>query len=229
MSTAREEILERVRRALAPAHAQALTPAAGDPAPAPNGPPTRTAPVPLRPDAAQALVERFVERVEDYRATVGVVEREAVGATIGAICERHGVRRLAVPSGVAPGWVPAGVEIYPVEAVDAAAVRQLDAVDGVLTTSFRGVAETGTIVLDGGLGQGPRAATLLPDLHVCVVEAAAIVPGVAELTVAMGRAVREHGRPLTMISGPSATSDIELDRVEGVHGPRRLEVVVVAG
>jgi L-lactate dehydrogenase complex protein LldG len=98
----------------------------------------------------------------------------------------------------------------------------------VLTGCALAIAETGTIVLDGGARSGRRALTLVPDLHLCVVEAGTIVPSVPDAVAALAQAVAE-ARPLTLVSGPSATSDIELDRVEGVHGPRRLEVFVVEG
>jgi L-lactate dehydrogenase complex protein LldG len=101
----------------------------------------------------------------------------------------------------------------------------LDGAHGVLTTCAAAIATTGTIVLDAGPGQGRRALTLVPDLHICVVAAEQIVGGVPEAVAAM-RAGVDAGRPITLISGPSATSDIELKRVEGVHGPRRLEVVL---
>ena len=104
--------------------------------------------------------------------------------------------------------------------------RALDGLDGVLTGCALAIAETGTIVLDGGERSGRRALTLVPDWHVCVVEAGAIVAGVPDAVAALAPAAAE-GRPITLVSGPSATSDIELDRVEGVHGPRTLDVVVV--
>lgn len=232
MSAAREEILGRIRTALAPAPgapaptAEAMSPAVED-APAVDGGPEADGSSAESPLDGPALVDLFVERVEDYRATVTVIDAEALPATLAAVCARHAVATLAVPDGVPEHWVPAGVEVLTPGEVDGAAVRALDGVDGVLTGCALAVAETGTIVLDGGPGQGPRAITLLPDLHVCVVRAGQVVPGVPELTTAMSEAICAHGRPLTLISGPSATSDIELDRVEGVHGPRRLEVVVV--
>lgn len=210
--SARDEILGRIRAALGPAAPP--SPDSSAKFSVDDGP----------PDQPGALVARFVERVEDYRATVTRADTEDLREVVAAICGRHGVATLAVPDGLPEAWVPAGVAALP---ADATAIRALANVDGVLTTCLLGVAETGTIALDGGPGQGPRVATLLPDLHICVVEATRIVPGVAELTEAMATAVREHGRPLTLVSGPSATSDIELDRVEGVHGPRRLEVVVL--
>ena len=103
--------------------------------------------------------------------------------------------------------------------------RELDGLDGALTTCRAACAATGTIALDGGPGQGRRALTLLPDLHVCVVRREQIVATVPELVRAL-RPSAEEGRPIVLVSGPSATSDIELQRVEGVHGPRRLVVVV---
>ena len=98
--------------------------------------------------------------------------------------------------------------------------------DGVLTGCALAIADTGTIVLDGGERSGRRALTLVPDHHVCVVAAADVVPGVPDAIAALAGAAGE-GRPITLVSGPSATSDIELDRVEGVHGPRPLDVLVV--
>jgi L-lactate dehydrogenase complex protein LldG len=105
-------------------------------------------------------------------------------------------------------------------------VQGLDEVDGVITSSALAIARTGTIVLDGGPGQGPRRLTLVPDLHVCVVEGRQVVGTVPE-AIQVLKGAAEAGRPLTFVSGPSATSDIELERVQGVHGPRRLEVVLV--
>jgi L-lactate dehydrogenase complex protein LldG len=172
----------------------------------------------------EASVERFVERVADYRAHVATCgpDDAAVRAAVAAALARHGARAIAVPHDFPAPWRPDDLTIYE----DPADPRALGALDGVLTACALGIAETGTIVLDGGPGQGARALTLLPDLHVCVVDAGAIVAGVAEAIPAMHASVASTGRPLTLISGPSATSDIELDRVEGVHGPRRLEVVV---
>ena len=110
---------------------------------------------------------------------------------------------------------------------DGLSVRELDELDGALTGCAVAIAETGTFVLDGGSGQGRRALTLVPDLHICVVREDQVVGLVPEAVGKLEDAVRT-GRPLTFVSGPSATSDIELDRVEGVHGPRVLHVVLVA-
>jgi L-lactate dehydrogenase complex protein LldG len=107
-------------------------------------------------------------------------------------------------------------------------VPELDALDGALTGCAIGIAEVGAFVLDGGPGQGRRALSLVPDLHICVVREDQVVGLVPEAVRKLEESVRA-GRPLTFVAGPSATSDIELDRVEGVHGPRTLHVVVVAG
>jgi L-lactate dehydrogenase complex protein LldG len=169
-------------------------------------------------------VERFCERVAEYRATVTRVQRGGLADAVSEACARHAVQRIAVPPG-APPELP-GVELVVDEPPLSA--RDLDALDGVLTGCALAIAETGTIVLDGGARSGRRALTLVPDLHLCVVEAGTIVPSVPDAVAGLTQAVSE-GRPLTLVSGPSATSDIELDRVEGVHGPRRLEVFVVEG
>ena len=130
---------------------------------------------------------------------------------------------VAVPADLPEGWRPAGVEL----AVGADAIDELDAADAVVTGCALAIAETGTLVLDGGVGQGIRAMTLIPDHHVCVVGAEQIVGTVPEAVRLLGAAVRERRAPITFVSGPSATSAIERSRVEGVHGPRRLDIVIV--
>ncbi|MBP2702889.1 LUD domain-containing protein [Microbispora sp. RL4-1S] len=167
------------------------------------------------------LVDLFARRVGDYRAVVHVVPETGAAERISASLTARGARRIVVPGGFPEPWpsVP-GVELMTDGPGLGAA--ELDTVDGVLTTCAVAVAETGTIVLDAGPGQGRRALTLVPDYHLCVVRADQIVAGVPD---AVARLVPD--RPLTWISGPSATSDIELNRIEGVHGPRTLEVLVV--
>ena len=166
-----------------------------------------------RGSAGEATVARFVERVEDYKAVVVRCGPDEVEAQIAA----------ALPAG-ARVVVPAGLEWHVEGSVpdDGLTALDLDGLDGVVTGASVGIAETGTIVLSHGGGQGRRALTLVPDLHVCVVRAEQVVVDVPD---AFGRL--DPGRPTTWISGPSATSDIELDRVEGVHGPRTLHVIVV--
>ena len=194
MSDAREEILRRVRTALA-----------DRPAPAPVSRDYRTA------TGAPGDVDLFAERVADYRATVHR-DRPVLD-----ILRERGVSRIAVPDGFPDELLP-NIEIVH----EPVTTATLDKVGSVLTTCAVAVAETGTIVLDHGAGQGPRAFTLVPDHHVVVVRADQVVPGVPDAIAHL-----DPTRPLTWISGPSATSDIELDRVEGVHGPRRLDVVIL--
>jgi L-lactate dehydrogenase complex protein LldG len=173
------------------------------------------------------IVARFVERVSEYRAAVHTVAESSLPEKIAEACRRRHVRRLAAPAGIAESWLPPGVEILRDGVDHPLSNEDLDAVDGVLTGCVLAIAETGTIVLDGGAGQGRRAVTLLPDYHLCVVFAKQIVGSVPEAISGLHAAVRDTRRPVTLISGPSATSDIELHRVEGVHGPRNLEVLVV--
>ena len=162
----------------------------------------------------------FVSRVTDYEAVVVVTDDPRSAAT--AAFAAAGANRVGIARDLDPALHPAGVELV---LDDALTARQLDALDGSLTTAAAGCAETGTIALDGGAGQGRRALSLVPDLHVCIVRAEAIVESVPELIAALDAGTRE-GRPIVLVSGPSATSDIELNRVEGVHGPRRLVVIV---
>ena len=130
--------------------------------------------------------------------------------------------RVGVAADLDASLRPAGLELVEDELLPP---RLLDGLDGALTTCAAGCAEAGTIALDGGPGQGRRALSLVPDLHVCIVRAETIVETVPELIAALEPSARE-GRPIVLVSGPSATSDIELQRVEGVHGPRRLVVIV---
>ncbi len=171
--------------------------------------------------AVAADPELFAERVDDYRATVHRCggDEEAVRAAVGAVLAGRCARRVAVPDGFPARWLPEAGTSWVREPVS---VAQLDAVDGVLTTCAVAIAETGTIVLDAGAGQGPRAMTLVPDYHLVVVRTGQVVALVPDAV-----AVLDPRRPLTWVSGPSATSDIELNRVEGVHGPRTLDVLLV--
>jgi L-lactate dehydrogenase complex protein LldG len=170
--------------------------------------------------AREELVERFVERVTEYRGIVETTDDPAAAAA--AALAAQGAMRVVVPRDLPALFRPVGVELVEDDGLPPA---ELDALDGALTKCAVACADTGTIALDGGPGQGRRAITLVPDLHVCVVEAVRIVETVPELVARLAPSARE-GRPIVLVSGPSATSDIELDRVEGVHGPRRLVVVV---
>ena len=196
---ARAEILASVRAALGDTHGRHVE--------VPRG-------YRARPGGAGPL-DLFVERVADYQATVTrCTAGQVADAIAGAL---GGSRKVLVPDGF-PHPVPGAVADTGQSAAD------LDRVDAVVTTATVGIAETGTLVLDHGPGQGRRALSLVPDLHVCLVRADQVVAGVPE---AIGRL--DPARPQTWVSGPSATSDIELDRVEGVHGPRRLHVLLVDG
>ena len=166
-------------------------------------------------------VALFCERVGEYRAEV--LRVEDVAGAVEEVCRAQGVRRLAVPAGLPVGWRPGGVELVEDSGLTP---RELDALDGVLTGSTVAIAETGTIALTAGPAEGRRALTLVPDLHVCIVEESRIVELVPEAVARLGELVARERRPVTLVSGPSATSDIELSRVEGVHGPRRLVVLV---
>lgn len=201
MSDARAEVLGRIRAALGPdAPAAVQVPRDYD----------------REPLSGNGDVERFAATVADYRAQVHRVGASEVAATISALV---GTGTAVISADLPPDWVT-GIRTV----VDAppVALDVLDSVDAVVTGCALGIAATGTIVLDAGAAQGRRALTLVPDHHICVVRADQIVD-----TVPQAFAALDPARPLTFISGPSATSDIELQRVEGVHGPRTLDVVIV--
>ena len=214
MSAARDEMLRRVKRALRDVPG---VEASGDV-------PIQRAYRHTGTELQHELVSRFAERVAEYRAKVTVVGRDELAKTIATAFAIRGVRRLVVPLDLPEDWAPDGVELLRDEELSN---TQLDESDGVLTGCALAIAQTGTIVLDGGPAQGRRAITLLPDYHLCVVQASQIVDLVPEAIARLYPAARDARRPITFISGPSATSDIELNRVEGVHGPRTLEVLIV--
>jgi L-lactate dehydrogenase complex protein LldG len=167
-------------------------------------------------------VDLFVERVEDYKATVIRTDPDNVAAAVAK--SLVGARRVVVPAGFKTSWHPGEIDIVQDEPVLSS--DDLDGVDAVLTSAVVGIAVTGTIVLDHTEGQGRRALTLVPDLHVCVITADQIVGDVPEAIARLGSSV-SAGHPLTWVSGPSATVDIELIRVHGVHGPRTLRIILV--
>jgi iron-sulfur cluster protein len=171
------------------------------------------------------IVDLFAERIGEYRASVHRANAEEVGDVVERLCGEREARRIVVPGGLPEAWRPPGVELVRDDDLGA---HDLDSLDGALTGCALAIAETGVIVLDGGPGQGRRAITLVPDYHLCVVSEDQVVDLVTEAVERLEPAVRA-GRPLTFIAGPSATSDIELNRVEGVHGPRTLHVVVISG
>lgn len=217
--SAREAVLARIRAANEGAGA---TPAGHSEA---AGPSPAAAPPAAAPLSQPELVDLFAERVADYRAGVHRVPYGEIGACVERICAERAITDLLVPKGLEPAWLPGVVEILADS--PARSARELDRVGGVLTASRLAIAFTGTIVFDGGPGQGRRAATLVPDLHICVVAAESVVYGLDEALAEVAPAAAA-GNPITFTSGPSATSDIELTRVEGVHGPRTLEVIIAA-
>ena len=189
----------------------------------------RTPPPEYRYGAVAAIDDLsglFVERVEDYRAVVERVESSQIPAAVDRAVA--GAARIVVPPGLPREWLTALDDVEVVTDDGDLSADELDRMDGVVTAAALGIAETGTIVLDHGPDQGRRALSLVPDLHVCVVSEAQLIGDVPESITRLRGAV-DAGRPLTWISGPSATSDIELERVEGVHGPRTLHVLLVSG
>lgn len=173
---------------------------------------------------AQQRIEVLVDRLEDYKAGVTVVAEADVPPTIEGLLA--GAASYVVPAGIDPAWLAWEADTtrirYDGGTHGVRSVTELDATDAVVTGSAVTVAESGTIILDGSPDQGRRAISLVPDHHICVVHS-------RDITAILPEAFRrlDGTRPLTMISGPSATSDIELERVEGVHGPRRLDVIIV--
>ncbi|MGO4956632.1 LutC/YkgG family protein [Luteococcus sp. Sow4_B9] len=214
---AREEILGRVRTALA--DVQATNPVEDVP----------VAWAYEQPTAMPDVVERFVERVEDYKATVVRVggSDEEIAAAVVAGLQSLGAADAVVPAGLPQAWceavAAAGVEV--VRDDPPLGNDRLNAIGAVVTAAVVGAAESGTIMLDHGPDQGRRALSLVPDAHICVVRVGQVVSDIPQAVGRLQESIRQ-GQPITWISGPSATSDIELSRVEGVHGPRTLHVVL---
>ncbi|MFD1829734.1 lactate utilization protein C [Streptomyces desertarenae] len=216
--SSREVVLGRIRRALAD------VPRTEEPdgVPVPRG--YARAHVPSGgPGATAALVDLLAENLADYRAVVHRTGADGLPVLLCRLLAERGTAEVLVPPGLPPWWLAAA---GPVRIHDRAASTpaELDRVHSVVTGCAVAIAETGTIVLDGSPDQGRRRITLVPDHHVCVVR----VPDQVVASVPQALERLDPVRPLTWISGPSATSDIELDRVEGVHGPRTLEVVLLA-
>ncbi|MFF7111435.1 lactate utilization protein C [Streptomyces albogriseolus] len=208
--SSRERILGRVRRALA------------------DVPPGEDAPVErdyLREHGERTVeetVDLLAENLADYRAVVHRTDTGSLPGVVAELLAARGAATVLVPPGLDTGWL-AAAEVTRVPDEAGNTPRELDRVDSVLTACAVAIAETGTIVLDGSPDQGRRRISLIPDHHICVVR----VPDQVVASVPQALERLDPARPLTWISGPSATSDIELDRVEGVHGPRTLEVVLV--
>jgi L-lactate dehydrogenase complex protein LldG len=214
VSAAREEILGRIRAALRDVPADE---AAGE-VPVPRG-------YRLRSDMPGGeLVERFAERVRDYHAEVRRVDAGAAGRAVSEACVSMQLRRVVIPAALPLHLRPDGVEVVEDHGLTAG---QLDAIDGAITGCAAGIAETGTLVLDGQGLSGRRLITLVPDHHICLVREDQVVGLVPEAIAGAAPAVTGQGVPITLVSGPSASSDIELNRVEGVHGPRHLLILLL--
>jgi L-lactate dehydrogenase complex protein LldG len=199
---ARAEILGRIRAAIAEMPVAHTIPRDYDRAPA----------------AGPCDVDRFASAVDEYRARVHRAHEADVAATVTRLIAED--QRVVLPPGLPARWRPACTVVVDGEPKVLSAL-ELDRFDVVVTGATLGIAGTGTLVLDGSLGQGRRALTLVPDHHICILRADQVVD-----TVPQAFAALDPYRPLTFISGPSATSDIELNRVEGVHGPRTLDVII---
>jgi L-lactate dehydrogenase complex protein LldG len=208
---AREAILARVRSAVANEPTHAPTPPAY----------RRTGEM-----ARAEMQARFIDRLSDYHVHVSCIQAaDEIAAVVAERLATLGLTQLVIPTGLPDAWRPQGVA-----AVEEAGLSNiaLNEVASALTSCTLAIAETGTVVLDASPGQGRRAVTLLPDHHICIVFAHQLVETVPQALLKLAAAAKA-GRPLTFFSGPSATADIEFDRVVGVHGPRKLDVVFVGG
>lgn len=209
--SARDEVLARIRAASGNSGARA----------AGSGPRAHTAGYRERGElSGEALLSLLAERLTDYRALVRAATTATLADEISSALQRRGARTVVVPPELRlplPDFAEVSVD-------GGLTAAELDLFDAVITGAAVAIAETGTIILDGSPDQGRRAISLVPDYHLCIVAADQVVHLVPE---AVARLAASATRPLTWISGPSATSDIELERVEGVHGPRTLEVILV--
>jgi L-lactate dehydrogenase complex protein LldG len=202
---AREEVLARVRAAIAPLSDSSSAAAAAE---VPRDYRTRS----------DDGIDAFIDRLDHYQAQTHRTPAGELDGTVRAILADRDVRRIAVPDGIPDQWTG---HLEPLRDEPPLDAHTLDEADGVITTCAVAIAQSGTIILDGGPGMGRRILTLVPDYYLCVVRADQIVGSLPEALEKL-----DPTRPLTFVSGPSATVDIEMVRVRGVHGPRRLEVVV---
>jgi L-lactate dehydrogenase complex protein LldG len=226
-TASRDQILARVRAAVSTAG----SPASGNPAAAYAALPREYLRAHHDP-ASCDIVDLFAERAADYRAVVERVPGSRLASSVARVLTDRAAASaapgaapagpFAVPDGLPPEWLaelPDSIRLA--GDVPPLSAAELDQMAGVVTACAVAIAETGTIILDHGPGQGRRALTLVPDFHLVIVRADQVA---ADLADAFARL--DPDRPHTLISGPSATSDIELIRVEGVHGPRTLHILV---
>jgi L-lactate dehydrogenase complex protein LldG len=178
---------------------------------------------------ADEIMQMFTERVDEYKAVTEQISENEIPGRVNQICQDASIKKLVLPAEIDEKWIgglPESVRILR-DAPNPLSKEQLNESDAVLTGCFLGVAQTGSIILNTGAGQGRRILTLLPDFHICVVKHNQIVEIFPEAVWKLEETVTKNRLPVTCISGPSATSDIELNRVEGVHGPRKLHVLIV--
>jgi L-lactate dehydrogenase complex protein LldG len=211
-SSARDAILNRIAAAIGPATARANPAADWE----------KLSRDYIRADslAGSAVIELFEHRIKDYGANIFHSAPDQVRQTIGEILTARAARQIVIPAGLPSDWLPEGITF--IEDLNLR-YETLNKVDGVLTTATTAIAATGSIVLQHGPGQGRRAITLIPDYHLCIVRTDQVVE-----TVPAAFAQLDSARPTTFISGPSATADIEMTRIKGVHGPRFMDVILAS-
>jgi L-lactate dehydrogenase complex protein LldG len=210
-SSARDAILNRISAAIGPVAANAN----------PDSDWEKLSREYIRSDSltGSAVIELFEHRLKDYGANIFHCRADQIRETIRQILTDRSAKQIVIPAGISADWLPAEITFVEDKSLS---YDTLNKVDGVLTTATAAIAATGSIVLQHGPGQGRRALTLIPDYHLCVVEIDQVVE-----TVPAAFARLESTRPTTFISGPSATADIEMTRIKGVHGPRFMDVILV--
>ena len=215
--SAKEEILSRIRNALRDV-------------PVDEKPEQTTIGRDYRVHASESheeIVQLFISRLEDYNAGVYRIQEAEIPASIAKLVEKYSLSQLVIPADIPQPWMPNGLLALRDEQSQLTNEQMGESNSAVLTACAVAIAQTGTIVLDGGSLQGRRVLSLLPDYAFCVVRENQVVGLVPEAIKDLNAAVIQHHQPITFISGPSATSDIELSRVVGVHGPRHLDVLLV--
>jgi len=212
-SDSRAVILDSIRRSLGQAEAPATIAAEYSAIPRTY---TRSSAL-----TSEELLALFADRLREYDAGVHLAGGRAISTTVAEILIKRIKSKIAIPEGLPSNWLPEGVSFEAAQEYDK---HQLDRMEGLLSGCTVAIAETGTIVLQNVDAQGPRILSLVPDYHLCVVFAHQIVGTVPE---AFARLEASSSLPTTFISGPSATADIEMTRIKGVHGPRFLDVLIV--
>ncbi len=178
-------------------------------------------------ETREEIVQLFINRLEDYNAGVHRIQEAEIPASVAHLVEQYALSQLVMPADIPEAWVPSDLPALRDDQTQLTNVQIGESNSAVLTACASAIAQTGTIVLDGGPLQGRRVLSLLPDYAFCVVREDQIVGLVPEAITHLKDAITQRHQPITFISGPSATSDIELSRVVGVHGPRHLDVLLI--